>query len=134
MESTPDNEKLSDLVANSATEETFIGLRDPLLNESHQTADVTPENYTTDKNLNNALSLTGVTDDADPVNVPILTQSTVPVVMPENVSNLNITQNSVMLEIPPPQSTQELVGHNTTTTTDEEEAAKALIALATCQP
>ena len=49
--------------------------------------------------------------------------------MPENVSNLNITQNSIMLEIPPPQSTQELVGHNTTTTTDEEEAAKALIAL-----
>ena len=37
------------------------------------------------------------------------------------------------LEIPPPKSTQELVGHNTTTTTDEEEAAKAFIALATCQ-
>ena len=51
--------------------------------------------------------------------------------MQENVrsSNLNITQNSIMLEIPPPQSTQELVGHNTTTITDEEEAAKDLIAL-----
>ena len=121
MENTLDSEKLPDLVSSTSKQKTLSAITTTL---STVYEDVTSENA----NINSidTSSLSGIPEQS--CHDLVENQISFPVVMPVNAGDTEMTNTSIILEIPPTQlPSYETIGHDTATTTDEEEAADALI-------